>query len=121
MFTLALFNRSASMGLMRILLVQSRDQESNREREFNNVLSFSGLSSGEIFSVDSRRGLDEKIFENIDAIILGATSNRCINTESPEYLLRSTHFLTEARRVGIPMLGFNYGAHLLTIAFGGTV
>jgi len=120
-FTLALFYGSASIGLMRILLVQSRNQESNKGQEFRNVLHSSGLSSDEVILVDSRKGLDQKLLNQIDGIILGATSSRCINTESPENLLKSTHFLMEARNKGISMLGFNYGAHLLSIAFGGSV
>jgi len=57
----------------------------------------------------------------VQAVIFGSTGRRSITEEETSELSRLVRFVKRVDDHGVPMLGINYGAHLLTLAFGGSV
>ena len=93
-----------------------------RKNEYENILRFSGLSEKELIGFDGTNGcISQDDLDKYDAILLGATGDGSIMKESYEKLTKCIEMLKIARKRGVPMLGFNYGAHLLTLAFDGSV
>lgn len=106
---------------MRVLFLQFRDDES-RTHERDSVLKLSGLQSSDLKIMQVNRRLPTlSDLDGVQAILLGATGQETIMKEDPVRLDQLAIFLREARNRKISMLGFNYGAHLLTIVFGGSV
>ncbi|MBI2484900.1 hypothetical protein HYW18_01995 [Candidatus Uhrbacteria bacterium] len=107
---------------MKILLIQSRVEPEMRAHERACITECLGLPPSDIHGIDSHKTTLEDIrLSGVDAIILGATGKTCILRESRERVESFSCFAHEARRRRIPMLGINFGAHILTIAFGGSV
>lgn len=107
---------------MRVLFFQFRGESDVREKEYDNVLRFSGLQKDELLSLfGSKMKPDPNLFDGADAIVFGATGSNSITTEPSDRLEPWIRFLREARARHIPMIGFNYGAQLMTLAFGGAV
>lgn len=107
---------------MHAILIQFRKDADMCKQELDCYLRFSGLKKDELTVVHARKdGLKEKMLEGADALLLGSTGRGCIVREDGAFLEACKNFLRLARSRHIPMLGINYGAHLLTICFGGSV
>jgi GMP synthase (glutamine-hydrolysing) len=107
---------------MRVLLVQFRDEQDVMQNEFKNILQISNLQEKDFVKYNGHNGcMAVDSFNNIDAIILCATGCGSVLRDEEKKLSGCTSALFAARDRKIPMLGFNYGAHLLTLAFGGSV
>ena|SRR3989338_950102 len=104
------------------LFFQFRLEPNIREQEYENVLRFSGRKEEELTALFGPKiKIEFKLLDGADAIVLGATGEGSITAEPLNVLEPWMAFLREARKRGIPIVGFNYGAHLMTLAFGGSV
>ncbi len=104
------------------LFFQFRLEPNIREQEYENVLRFSGRKKEELTAMFGPKvKITFGLLDDVDAIVLGATAGGSIATEPTDKLEPWMAFLREARKRGIPILGFNYGAHLMTLSFGGSV
>lgn len=107
---------------MRVLLVQFRDDKKVSQSEYENILRVSNLSNKDFVRFDGHDAcMTSDSLEGVDAMILCATGGDSVVKDSNEKLSGCVEVLKQARDKKIPMLGFNYGAHLLTLAFGGSV
>ena len=107
---------------MRALFFQFRHESDLRVQEYEQVLRFSGLEKKELISIyGSKVKPSFKYLDAVDGIVIGATGKGSITTEPAERLEPWMMFFREARRRHIPMIAFNYGAHLLALSFGGVV
>lgn len=107
---------------MRVLFIQFRRDPKMREQEYENVLRFSGLEKNELRSVSAEKTKPStSLLEGVEAVIIGATGKSSITDDEPVVLEAWMDVLRAAREQRLPMIGFNYGAHLLTLAFDGSV
>ena len=98
---------------MRVLFFQVRD-DTMRDHEVKCFLRFSGLQEGDLRVVRaSDASLLHDSLTGVQAVIFGSTGRRSITEEETSELSRLVRFV---KRVEI-----NYGAHLLSLAFGGSV
>lgn len=107
---------------MKALFIQFRRDPKMREQEYANVLRFSGLSKSELISVSAEKVKPSKeLLNDMEAVVVGATGKSSITGDDPVTLEAWMDVLREARTRHLPIIGFNYGAHLLTLAFDGSV
>jgi GMP synthase (glutamine-hydrolysing) len=102
------------------VLLQCRDTEDDRQREYDSFLRASGLDASGLRSIDvTHGGLASDPLAGVDAVIIGG-SGWSIFEDMPGLpeLLRT---VDTARERKMPILGVCFGAQLLAGHFGGEV
>ncbi len=102
-----------------ILLVQNR-KDAMKEHEQKCILRAGGFNSDQlrILNIFEEEPSVEHL-EGIDLIVVGGSGNHCVSEGGLPVLENVYSMLRAAREKKIPIIGICYGAHILTMAFGG--
>lgn len=106
---------------MRILLVQTREEDDLREEEFSSICRLAHISENTCECWDGKRVPKEEQLDGVDAICIAGSGTHSVTTDAPLRVEAFSTFLHAARARHIPMLGIDYGCYLLVVAFGGSV
>ena len=104
---------------LKVLLVQFRKSEI-KDHELECVIKTSGLQPEQIETLNALEvdPISEHL-DGYDVLMLGGAGNYCITEGGLEVLPKVYDLVREARKRKIPTLGLCFGAHVLTVAFGG--
>ncbi|MEK7530111.1 MAG: gamma-glutamyl-gamma-aminobutyrate hydrolase family protein [Patescibacteria group bacterium] len=105
----------------RVLLVQVRTDDM-KLHELECFLRHTGLTNGQVRSLDVFHDTMElSVLDDVDALVIGGAGEFCVSGNTPDALDGMMALARAARARAMPLLGMCYGAHVLTVAFGGRV
>ncbi|MFH1404729.1 MAG: gamma-glutamyl-gamma-aminobutyrate hydrolase family protein [Patescibacteria group bacterium] len=107
---------------IKILLIQFRPDDM-KNHEFNMLVKFAGLRPDQFVRVDA---LNDQIninkLDNVDVLVLGGAGDYLVSSgEIQDKIDAILPLVKEARERSTPTLGICFGAHVMTVAFGGKI
>ena len=108
-------------GMARLLLVQMRTDEM-KHHERNCFIRHMGLEDAQLRTLDVFcDALEPCVLDDVDGLIIGGAGEFRVSDRDLPTLDALIALVREARVRSLPTLGACYGAHVLTVAFGGEV